>query len=115
MRPHSACRCAWTWERVPTGTRRTEAPSKRAAGCVTVKSNSGRPSMRRLLSARSEEHTSELQSQSNLVCRLLLEKKKPHSRYSSQKQVGSNRSHLAMQECLKEQSSLENRLLSSTI
>src|SRR2546430_4237288 len=28
---------------------------------------------------RSEEHTSELQSQSNLVCRLLLEKKKPSS------------------------------------
>src|SRR5256886_10312275 len=28
--------------------------------------------------ARSEEHTSELQSQSNLVCRLLLEKKKRH-------------------------------------
>src|SRR2546430_12736717 len=37
---------------------------------------------------RSEEHTSELQSQSNLVCRLLLEKKKRsscrprHRRYS---------------------------------
>src|SRR5688572_31375100 len=29
-----------------------------------------------LLCLRSEEHTSELQSQSNLVCRLLLEKKK---------------------------------------
>src|SRR5207237_10782477 len=29
-------------------------------------------------SARSEEHTSELQSHLNLVCRLLLEKKKPH-------------------------------------
>src|SRR5256886_5880532 len=28
---------------------------------------------------RSEEHTSELQSQSNLVCRLLLEKKKKSS------------------------------------
>src|SRR5688572_31762024 len=28
------------------------------------------------VAARSEEHTSELQSQSNLVCRLLLEKKK---------------------------------------
>src|SRR2546430_13477476 len=28
---------------------------------------------------RSEEHTSELQSQSNLVCRLLLEKKKKNS------------------------------------
>src|SRR5438270_12367798 len=42
------------------------------------------PSLRRrvcprgtcLLVPRSEEHTSELQSQSNLVCRLLLEKKK---------------------------------------
>src|SRR2546430_6031105 len=31
------------------------------------------------LAARSEEHTSELQSQSNLVCRLLLEKKKSSS------------------------------------
>src|SRR2546430_9901300 len=30
--------------------------------------------------SRSEEHTSELQSQSNLVCRLLLEKKK-HTHY----------------------------------
>src|SRR2546430_8874534 len=29
----------------------------------------------RIRSTRSEEHTSELQSQSNLVCRLLLEKK----------------------------------------
>src|SRR2546430_13402111 len=33
------------------------------------------PATLRPLSARSEEHTSELQSQSNLVCRLLLEKK----------------------------------------
>src|SRR2546430_3463970 len=31
---------------------------------------------RRAARRRSEEHTSELQSQSNLVCRLLLEKKK---------------------------------------
>src|SRR2546430_4356079 len=31
---------------------------------------------RRESAGRSEEHTSELQSQSNLVCRLLLEKKK---------------------------------------
>src|SRR2546430_17408566 len=30
----------------------------------------------RMTAGRSEEHTSELQSQSNLVCRLLLEKKK---------------------------------------
>src|SRR2546430_3800196 len=32
--------------------------------------------LRPLALGRSEEHTSELQSQSNLVCRLLLEKKK---------------------------------------
>src|SRR2546430_8726466 len=37
---------------------------------------SGRLRRRTCSMARSEEHTSELQSQSNLVCRLLLEKKK---------------------------------------
>src|SRR5436309_5930783 len=37
--------------------------------------NSAR-SLARLYDARSEEHTSELQSRENLVCRLLLEKKK---------------------------------------
>src|SRR5688572_32539189 len=31
---------------------------------------------------RSEEHTSELQSQSNLVCRLLLEKKNNYKKYT---------------------------------
>src|SRR5258707_2435067 len=36
-----------------------------------------RPPARRL-AARSEEHTSELQSRQYLVCRLLLEKKKQH-------------------------------------
>src|SRR2546430_12268077 len=35
-----------------------------------------------LVGARSEEHTSELQSQSNLVCRLLLEKNKLKSHES---------------------------------
>src|SRR5256885_4623615 len=34
------------------------------------------PPLRRLEMMRSEEHTSELQSPCNLVCRLLLEKKK---------------------------------------
>src|SRR2546427_4278374 len=34
--------------------------------------------------SRSEEHTSELQSQSNLVCRLLLEKKKKKKRNNHQ-------------------------------
>src|SRR3990167_8332368 len=36
-----------------------------------------------LYPARSEEHTSELQSQSNLVCRLLLEKKKIEKAYNN--------------------------------
>src|SRR5689334_24491692 len=34
------------------------------------------PNLRRSVQVRSEEHTSELQSQFHLVCRLLLEKKK---------------------------------------
>src|SRR5438034_4352660 len=38
----------------------------------------GRPARARGLRERSEEHTSELQSHSDLVCRLLLEKKKTH-------------------------------------
>src|SRR3989475_5075244 len=37
-----------------------------------------------VVEARSEEHTSELQSQSNLVCRLLLEKKKKRTTTNDQ-------------------------------
>src|SRR5688572_31820654 len=44
------------------------APERRLAAEMELR--------RRIKEARSEEHTSELQSQSNLVCRLLLEKKK---------------------------------------
>src|SRR2546429_7197061 len=36
--------------------------------------------LRKSPTRRSEEHTSELQSRLHLVCRLLLEKKKPHKR-----------------------------------
>src|SRR2546430_10765380 len=39
----------------------------------------GLPSPVQTKASRSEEHTSELQSQSNLVCRLLLEKKKKNT------------------------------------
>src|SRR5688572_31178635 len=39
-----------------------------------------------LAPVRSEEHTSELQSQSNLVCRLLLEKKKKNKRETTRKE-----------------------------
>src|SRR2546427_4088647 len=41
-----------------------------------------------LLAVRSEEHTSELQSQSNLVCRLLLEKKKKKQHTASRQTNG---------------------------
>src|SRR2546427_12910500 len=47
--------------------------------------------------ARSEEHTSELQSQSNLVCRLLLEKKKKktHEQKQNKKRAKARRIRLA--------------------
>src|SRR2546430_7059596 len=41
----------------------------------------------RLGAVRSEEHTSELQSQSNLVCRLLLEKKKKKKKHIRHKNL----------------------------
>src|SRR2546430_5580305 len=41
------------------------------------------PDFTRVQGLRSEEHTSELQSQSNLVCRLLLEKKKKKQKEST--------------------------------
>src|SRR5690606_40696994 len=41
-----------------------------------VNPSDGRRIAEKLITSRSEEHTSELQSRENLVCRLLLEKKK---------------------------------------
>src|SRR2546427_7859795 len=58
---------------------RGPARGRRAVACGGAARRPGRREAiprRRLRPARSEEHTSELQSQSNLVCRLLLEKKK---------------------------------------
>src|SRR3712207_6964951 len=48
-----------------------------AASSETVTSRSVSPRRTVSASSRSEEHTSELQSRQYLVCRLLLEKKKP--------------------------------------
>src|SRR4029434_9906313 len=49
---------------------------------------------------RSEEHTSELQSHLNLVCRLLLEKKTKHSSYSLSVSVsGPTAQHVLTTRC----------------
>src|SRR2546430_11188788 len=63
------------------GTQRREAPTaespqQRPLGLDGPASRRVVDSRREPDGLRSEEHTSELQSQSNLVCRLLLEKKK---------------------------------------
>src|SRR5436190_8133096 len=50
------------------------APARRARGLAR----------HHLLDPRSEEHTSELQSHSDLVCRLLLEKKKKQKKHKPQ-------------------------------
>src|SRR2546430_8938687 len=60
---------------------------------------------RPLLKVRSEEHTSELQSQSNLVCRLLLEKKhnyRPPQRRLMPQIVKSYTLHLTQAELLEQ-------------
>src|SRR2546427_2217439 len=66
---------------------------------------------------RSEEHTSELQSQSNLVCRLLLEKKKKHFQ-SDRKSTRLNSSHSQISYAvfsLKKKQYAATLLLSTTI
>src|SRR5688572_31494547 len=69
---------------------RIDCPSREGATVwTTARRRSGKNRLddfRGKSSLRSEEHTSELQSQSNLVCRLLLEKKKkkkksPHNQW----------------------------------
>src|SRR5206468_8750444 len=62
--PRKSWPCAWT-----SPSRKSAAPAK----LLRLPSPSRRQSAKR---KRSEEHTSELQSRSDLVCRLLLEKKK---------------------------------------
>src|SRR2546430_5755485 len=55
---------------------RSTDPASRRNAWIRAVSKSARALSCFIVSRRSEEHTSELQSQSNLVCRLLLEKKK---------------------------------------
>src|SRR5438034_7164512 len=90
MNSASLCGSRFSW----CGTRWSAAPaaklpntskverSKCSGACPDVRSSGPSPnwrtahSMKHVTFARSEEHTSELQSHSDLVCRLLLEKKK---------------------------------------
>src|SRR5256885_12257194 len=62
---------------------RSHPPPTRSEA-VAILGHRGRRTAGGLFLCRSEEHTSELQSPCNLVCRLLLEKKKKklHNRYS---------------------------------
>src|SRR5690242_21600965 len=65
------------WKAMPSSTRVETSPLTKASHRTTSRSQRrlvSIPSTR--LPSRSEEHTSELQSHVNLVCRLLLEKKK---------------------------------------
>src|SRR2546427_5849417 len=63
--------------------RRKETLDEKGEARVPGRDRGGRTDAAGAIAARntrSEEHTSELQSQSNLVCRLLLEKKKTATR-----------------------------------
>src|SRR5205807_6464014 len=63
--------------RQPGGADASSAACHRHAGGWTRVAGLGELRRHYLRRLRSEEHTSELQSPCNLVCRLLLEKKKP--------------------------------------
>src|SRR2546430_9426567 len=58
---------------------------------------------------RSEEHTSELQSQSNLVCRLLLEKKKKTYTINA---AHTNKTHIVQCQMMSRAAQLRSLLLS---
>src|SRR5260370_29947825 len=83
MRCSSATFCAWAPNGSVAARTQTRQSSAVFAGPSTCGSavRSSSHAMRATLwrAARSEEHTSELQSHLNLVCRLLLEKKKKSS------------------------------------
>src|SRR5690606_40688288 len=60
---------------IPDSRDRRAAPDRRRITRMSITATSHTPPDLRALRTRSEEHTSELQSRENLVCRLLLEKK----------------------------------------
>src|SRR2546427_5749931 len=81
----SRARYAWfsRWEKK----RAAMSSASRITRTASTSTPISRPNEKAYSVTRSEEHTSELQSQSNLVCRLLLEKKK-------KKRISHNRSEI---------------------
>src|SRR5258707_11223018 len=76
------------------GSRRAVELVEGENGAFTVRaSGKGAGSAAPFPLARSEEHTSELQSRQYLVCRLLLEKKKNTRRHSSRRDLPSDELH----------------------
>src|SRR5260221_5346803 len=73
--------CAFRWR----CSRRCVQPGRRTSPCRCA----SRP-----MTGRSEEHTSELQSHSDLVCRLLLEKKKKLTHHRDCKSRVRRHAHL---------------------
>src|SRR2546430_9595618 len=71
--------CNGPWRRIAVWCSSTAQPDGERRSPSTFRLRAARRKLhngRCPIHTRSEEHTSELQSQSNLVCRLLLEKKK---------------------------------------
>src|SRR5436190_9824022 len=84
-RRHTRSLCDWSSDVCSSDLPKSSGPARPSSPCsatpatVTSQSCSIRTSCARRIFPRSEEHTSELQSHSDLVCRLLLEKKKNNS------------------------------------
>src|SRR5438034_7620931 len=81
-RPNQAPRSWWAWDSVSHARSRLDERARMARADVAVTAAGGvrRLGVLREVEPRSEEHTSELQSHSDIVCRLLLEKKKSQAR-----------------------------------
>src|SRR2546427_2847890 len=75
----AGARLARLRDRVARGGARRRRRRRRGAARDGTGTRAPRASRAGYFWGRSEEHTSELQSQSNIVCRLLLEKKKQQS------------------------------------
>src|SRR5438034_4049488 len=84
------------------------------ASCPSASANPGRAGV-----GRSEEHTSELQSHSDLVCRLLLEKKKTTKRQTTKelKNIPTNKSPILLHkdQQIDERHTSHDRIIDHTI